>query len=202
MNGHNLLAHKLDKKQIAYQMQNNAFLEISDIETAQKLTDRINPEALHKVLDVFARHYSPVPESLGLGYTWTVQQIECATDIMFPKPEYLSPIYDEIIRTAIFTVKPEDIATFPGQRITYNCTKEIGTNYNQRILGTRIKHHMGDASIKMYDKFGRVLRIESTCNDISTFRVEREVQHRDGTSSVKKAPLEKAFTACISCSRS
>ena len=58
MNGHNLLAHKLDKKQIAYRMQDNAFLEISDIETAQKLSDRINPEGLHKVLDVFARRYS------------------------------------------------------------------------------------------------------------------------------------------------
>lgn len=145
-------------------MQDNAFLEISDIETAQKLSDRINPQGLHKVLDVFARRYSPVPESLGLGYTWTVQQIECATDIMFRKPEYLAPIYDEIIHTAIYTVKPDNIATFLGQRITYNCTKEIGTNYNQRILGTRIKHHMGDVSIKMYDKFGCVLRITDILN--------------------------------------
>ena len=52
---------------------------------------------------------------------------------------------------------------------------------------------MGDVSIKMYDKFGCVLRIESTCNDISTFRVEREVQHRDGTSDIRKAPLKKSI---------
>lgn len=174
-------------------MQDNAFLEISNIESAQKLSDRINPEGLHRVLDVFAGRYSPVPDSLSLGYTWTVQQIECATDIMFRKSEYLEPLYDEIIRTAIFTVKPDNIATFLGQRITYNCTREIGTNYNQRILGTRIKHHMGDVSIKMYDKFGRVLRIESTCNDISTFRVKREVQHRDGTFDVRKEPLKKSI---------
>lgn len=174
-------------------MQGNAFLEISDVEAAQKLSGRINPEGLHKVLDVFARRYSPVPASLGLGYTWTLQQIECATDIMFRQSEYPAAVYDEIIRTAIFTVKPDDIATFLGQRITYNCTKEIGTNYNQRILGTRIKHHMGDVSIKMYDKFGCVLRIESTCNDISSFRVEREVPHRDGTSDVRKAPLKKSI---------
>ena len=44
MNGHNLLAYKLDKKQLSYRMQDNAFLEISDIETAQKLSDRINPQ--------------------------------------------------------------------------------------------------------------------------------------------------------------
>ena len=193
MNGHNLLAHKLLEKNIDYRMHDNAFLEISDIETAQKLSDRINPEDLHKVLDVFAKRYCPVADSLGLSYTWTVQQIECSTDIMFRQPQDLSPIYDEIIRRAIFTVKPDDIATFLGQRITYNCKKEVGTNYHERILGTRIKHHMGDVSIKMYDKFGTVLRIESTCNDIGAFRVKREVIHRDGSATVQKAPLKKSI---------
>lgn len=52
---------------------------------------------------------------------------------------------------------------------------------------------MGDVSIKMYDKFGCVLRIECTCNDIGTFRVEREVEHRDGTRSVQKVPLKKSI---------
>lgn len=193
MNGHNLLANKLQKKDIRYRMVDNAFLEISDVETAQKLSDRINPEDLHKVLDVFAKRYAPVADSLGLGYTWTIQQIECATDIMFKQPKNLQPLYDEIIRTAIHTVKPDNIATFLGQRITYNCCKEIGTNFNQRILGTRIKHHMGDVSIKMYDKFGHVLRIESTCNDVSSFRVKREVKHRDGSSTEQKAPLKKSI---------
>ena len=174
-------------------MLDNAFLEVSDVDMAQKLSDRINPEWLHKILDVFAKRYCPAAESLGPGYTWTVQQIECATDIMFKQLKELAPLYDEIIKTAIFTVKPDNIATFLGQRITYNCKKEVGTNYNQRILGTRIKHHMGDVSIKMYDKFGHVLRIESICNDISTFRVKHKVEHLNGSSSMQKAPLKKSI---------
>ena len=174
-------------------MHDNAFLEVSDVETAQKLSDRINPEDLHKVLDVFAKRYCPVVENLGLNYTWTIQQIECATDIMFKQLGELEPLYDEIVRTAIYTVKPDNIATFLGQRITYNCKKEVGTNYNQRILGTRINHHMGDVSIKMYDKFGHVLRIESTCNDIGTFRVKRKVEHRVGGATEQKASLKKSI---------
>ncbi len=193
MNGHNPLAYRLQKKNIHYRMHENAFLEVSDVETARKLSDRINPEGLHKVLDVFAKRYCPVAESLGLSCTWTVQQIECAADIMFKQPGDLALLYDEIVRTAIFTVKPDNIATFLGQRITYNCKKEVGANYSQRILGTRIKHHMGDVSIKMYDKFGQVLRIESTCNDIGTVRVKRKAEHRDGSSSEQKAPLKKSI---------
>jgi len=193
MNGHNLLANKLDKRGIEYELVGNAFVNISDVETAQKLSDRINPEGLHKVLDIFAERYCPVAKSLGLGYAWTIMQIECATDIMFKRREYLQPMYDELTRTAVHTVRPDNIATFLGQKITYNCKKEVGTNFNQRILGTRIKHHMGDVSIKMYDKFGIVLRIESTCNDVGAFRVMREVQHRDGTATEEKAPMKKSI---------
>ncbi len=52
---------------------------------------------------------------------------------------------------------------------------------------------MGDVSVEMYDRFGRVLRIESTCNAISTFHMEREAQHKDGTSDIRKAPLKKSL---------
>lgn len=52
---------------------------------------------------------------------------------------------------------------------------------------------MGDVSIKMYDKFGHVLRIESTCNDIGTFRVKRQVEHRDDNFTEQKAPLKKSI---------
>ena len=193
MNGHNYLSNKMKKKGIEYETIDNAFSYISDQEMAQKLSERINPEDIHKALDAFAKRYCPVAHELGLTYSWTVMQIECSTDIIFKSPEYLQPVYDEIIKTAIFTVKPDNIATFLGKKITYNCKKEVGTNYNQRFLGTRIKHHMGDVSIKMYDKHGIVLRIESTCNNIGEFRVNRKVLHRDGSSSEQKASMKKSI---------
>ncbi|MDR2970932.1 MAG: hypothetical protein LBU83_03250, partial [Bacteroidales bacterium] len=68
---------------------------------------------------------------------------------------------------------------------------EIGNNYHVRIEGTRIKHTMGSVSIKMYDKFSKILRIETTCNDISFFKHFREVVHRDGTTSNQMASLKK-----------
>ena len=183
----------LDKKGIEYETLDNAFINIQDFETAQKLSDRINPEGLHKILDIFAERYCPIAKGFDMGYAWTIMQIECSTDVVFKKQEFLQPIYDQIIRTAIHTVRPDNIATFLGQRITYNCKKEAGNNFNQRILGTRIKHHMGDVSIKMYDKFGLVLRIESTCNDIGAFRVKREVNHNDGSVTEEKAPMRKSI---------
>lgn len=50
---------------------------------------------------------------------------------------------------------------------------------------------MGTVSIKMYDKFGFVLRIETTVNDVSQFKLSRDVQQREGTIVQKVAPMKK-----------
>ena len=41
-----------------------------------------------------------------------------------------------------------------------------------------MKHRFGKSSIKMYDKSGIVLRIETTTNDVSFFKHHRRVEHR------------------------
>lgn len=41
VHGHNLLVSKLQKKEIAYRMYDNAFLETLDIEATPKFSDRI-----------------------------------------------------------------------------------------------------------------------------------------------------------------
>ena len=47
---------------------------------------------------------------------------------------------------------------------TLNARKqgEIGNNFSTRIQGTRIRHHMGPASLKLYDKAGLIARVECT----------------------------------------
>ena len=118
-------------------------------------------------------------------------QQEYATDIVFKNQEYLKPIYDDLIATAIHTVKPANIATFFSQKLHGNYEGEMGNNYNIRSEGSRIKHTMGQVSIKMYDKFNKILRIETTVNDVSFFKHYRSVEHRDGTTSQQQASVKK-----------
>jgi predicted transcriptional regulator len=190
-NGHNLLACKLKELGIDYTMLDNAFDSISDAVKAQELSDSIRVEDLKEKFDEFAWKYCPIYKELGFRYHWTVMQAEYSTDLVFRKQEDLQPIYREIIATSIHTVKPEHIGTFLGRKLDPRYQGEVGNNYNVRKEGTCIKHLMGEASIKMYDKFSKILRIETTCNDISFFKHYREVEHRDGTKSNKNAHLKK-----------
>ena len=52
---------------------------------------------------------------------------------------------------------------------------------------------MGKVSIKMYDKFNYILRIEQTTNDVTFFKHYRKVRHRDGTQTEKFAAMKKSI---------
>ena len=81
--------------------------------------------------------------------------------------------------------------SFLGRKITPQLKEELGSRLSTRIEGTCIKHQVGPVSIKMYDKFERVLRIATTVNDVSFFKHHREVEHKDRPPTRELAAVEK-----------
>lgn len=192
-NGHNLLARQLSQQGIGYRLVDNIFVEIEDFSRAQKLADSLRTETLHRILDRIAGWLCPILPHFKTGYHWSLMQVEYATDIVFSSMKDLRPVYEELVRTAIHTVKPEHVATFLGRKLGDGFEGEIGNDFHTRIEGTKIKHHMGRNSIKMYDKLGRALRIETTSNDVTFFKHYRRVEHRDGSWTMKNAPVKKSI---------
>lgn len=192
-NGHNALAAQLQREQIAFDQIDNAFLYIADFNRANELAATFDMEAVHQKLDYLAEQYCPAVKQLGLCYNWSIMQVEYATDIVFKRQSTLQAIYSHLLETLIQAVKPADIATFLGRKLHGNYQDEMGNRFNKRWLGTRLKHQMGPISIKMYDKFNIILRLETTVNKVGFFKQYRQVQHRDGTTSTKYAPMKKTI---------
>ena len=192
-NGHNWLAGCLRQENIAVFPLDNAFRDLGDFARAQELADEFPVERLHRLLDTLATRYCPVLAHFNVTYHWSLMQVEYATDIIFRRQDDLRPIYETLVRTAIHAVKPNHVATFLGRKLTGNYADELGNDFHTRVEGTRLKHHMGPVAIKLYDKQALVLRIETTANDVSFFRHHRTVEHRDGTSETKLAPMQKTI---------
>jgi hypothetical protein len=192
-NGHNWLANQMRKECIDFTQCDNTFVKISGFESAQALADQFSAEMLQSALDHYAALYCPVADALGLSYYWSIKELEYATDIVFKRQSDLAPIYQSLARMAIHSVKPDNVATFLSRRLHDNFADELGNDFHTRLEGTRIKHHMGAASIKMYDKHQMVLRIETTVNDVSFFKHHREVIHRDGSREMALAPVKKTI---------
>jgi hypothetical protein len=196
-NGHSWLARKLTAKGIGYTIADNAFVRIDDWARAQQLADALSPDQLHRTLDRYAAQCCPVSDVFGQSYHWSLMQVEYATDLAFRSTTTLGPLYEQLVRQSVLSVKAEQVATFLGRQITPLLAQEIGSQFSTRIAGTCIKHHFGKCSIKMYDKHGIVLRIETTANDVSFFKHHRKVEHRKGPATRALAPVKKSIYSLI-----
>ena len=192
-NGHNWLAAQLRAHGIAYEQVDNAVVDLADFARAQALADDLRVALVHAALDRLAQRYCPILKRLDVRYHWSLMQVEYATDIVFTDAQALADLYEPLTRTAIHAVKAQHVATFLGHKLTAAYSGELGTDFTTRILGTRIKHHMGPVALKLYDKFGRILRIETTANDVTFFKHHRTVEQKDGQRVVKLAPVRKTI---------
>jgi hypothetical protein len=192
-NGHNLLAGQLKRAGIGHTLLDNAFIEIGDFGQAQALADDLDVKALHRKLDGWAERFCPVLKDFPSRPHWSLMQVEYSTDVVFKRQADFEPLCEAITYTAIHAVKPENVATFLGRKLDGRYEGELGNDFHTRIEGTRIKHHMGPASLKLYDKMGLMARVECTANDVSFFKYYREVEQKDGTRVMKVAPVKKSI---------
>jgi hypothetical protein len=204
-NGHSWLARKLTAQGIGYSMADNAFVRIEDWGRAQQLADALSPDQLHRTPDRYAALCCPISEVFRQSYHWSLMQVEYATDLAFRSTATLGPLYEQLVRQSVLSVKAEQVATFLGRQITPLLAQEVGSQFSTRIEGTCFKHRFGKCSIKMYDKHGIVLRIETTSNDVSFFKHHRKgptpakagVEHRQGPSTRKLAPVKKSIYSLV-----
>jgi len=196
-NGHGALAMALKREGINHVPADNAFLRIDDLDRAQALADAFSPDVLHRRLDCYAQWLCPVLDVFGQAYHWSIRQAEYSTDLMFRSEQILAPLYDAISRQAVLAANAERVSGFLGKKVTPQLAQEIGSRLSTRIEGRCIKHTMGAAGVKVYDKFSRVLRIETTVNDLSFFKHHRKVEHQDGHTTRELAPLKKTIYSLI-----
>src|SRR5512135_3622338 len=186
VNGHEWLAQQMVQKKLGFVQQHNAFTQLDDPAQAQRLADRFAQLKWPRILDRWARQVNPLLRELVPGYPvhWVVDQAEYATDLLFTSRAALAGLYRSLLGYAVRTFTPKDILGFLGRKWDRRFDGEVHTHYeDDRWFGTRIKHRMKTNWLKMYDKFGLILRVETVINSPKEFSVYRTRQHHAGTSS-------------------
>jgi hypothetical protein len=186
INGREWLAHQMDRYGMEYAKKENCFPWISHVAGAQRLMDKQLEVNWPSQLDELLRQNHPLAgeicQPLGLRYYWTTEESEYATDVMFRSPEALARLYSGLVRHAITSFSSSDVMRFLGHRVAAhghvrgNFQGEVVSSLKERPEGIRVKHTLNGNSIKMYDKQGSVLRVETTINHSRDFRVYRERQ--------------------------
>ena len=183
LNGREWLARRLDQAGVGYRKQENCFVWLEDAKRAQKLFDGQLRTAWPELLTGMARQLNPVHAEIfdawPLSYYWSTHQSEWATDIMFKDADALAALYPRLLQHAMTGFGSFDVMRFLGCKglatgaIHGRFAGQVVSDLKVRPEGVRIKHRVNGNSIKMYDKQGRVLRVEATINEPKDFKVYR-----------------------------
>jgi hypothetical protein len=190
LNGREWLARQLDQAGIGYKRRDNCFVDLGDLPRAQRLFDRQLNTNWARLLDELADAVHPTRKKLmgdcPSDYYWSADESEWASDVMFRSSRELGQLYPHLIRHAMTSLGSREVMRFLGRKVPagggiYNHFQgEVMTDLRQRPEGMRIKHRLNRNSIKMYDKQGSVLRVETTINDARDMKVYRPKEGDEG----------------------
>lgn len=197
VNGHSWLARRMSKCGVGFHQQDNAFVRLVRPDRTQHLADQFQRLRWVRQLNGWARKVNPILGErwlAGKQYYWVIEQAEYATDVIFKSPAALNRLYDRLLDHAIVNLSAEDILTFLGRKLNGNFQGEVLTDCKKkRWPGVRIKHRMKQNWLKMYNKSGCVLRIETVINKSTEFRVRRKVT-RKGRPCTAWTPMNKGVS--------
>jgi hypothetical protein len=177
VNGHDWLARQLAQRRLGFVQHDNAFTQLDQPDQVQQLADRFCHLDWVKILDRWARQINPLLGQAWLqpgDYYWVIDQAEYSTDVLFRDRATLSELYPLLLDHALLHFSASDILTFLGRKLHHRFDGEVLTDCKKdRLPGARIKHRVKNNWLKMYDKFGQILRIETVMNQPREFRVRR-----------------------------
>ncbi|NJL73382.1 MAG: hypothetical protein HC888_18545 [Candidatus Competibacteraceae bacterium] len=178
-----LLAHGID-----YAKRGNCFTWVADTVQAQELLDAQLRTKWPVLLDGLVSGMCPSLHGLcapfQLGYYWSAEQTEYATDVMFESSSSLNTLFPTLLAHGMRVSDSRTVMRYLGKG-GENATmgrmpKEVKTDLRARHEGVRLKHWVNENSIKMYNKEGSVLRVETTINNPRGFKAFRAANDEVG----------------------
>ena len=193
LNGRDWLAEQMTAAGMAYEKKDNCFAWVEDFEAAQKLLDAQLRTEWAPLLDSWVLQSNPLEATLlatPVPYYWSVETAEYATDIAFRSAADLTALYPLFVQHGYATLQSTDLLRFMGYHVrkdgkpSVDLAGEVVTKIEELDEGMRVKFEILLNLLKMYDKFGVVLRLENLLRDVRHFKVLRRREGDD------EGPLE------------
>jgi hypothetical protein len=180
LNGREWLARQMDEAGIGYQQRDNCFLSVADPARAQQLLDQQLHTDWNTTLRGLLAQAHPLHAELERPfhqeYYWSAAQTEYATDLLFADAASLAGLYPQFLHHAIRSFGSASVLRFLGRVQPQAFQGEVTSTLKRRPEGVCVRHTVNGNSIKVYDKQGSVLRVETTVVHPEQFKVYRPAE--------------------------
>jgi len=197
-NGRHWLEGQLQKEQIAYIKDGNCFRWIEHPEKAQELFDQQLAVNWTELLEARRKACFGVVDSLfeeAMHYYWSADETEWASDLMFKSTSELDRLFPMLARFGLQIADSANVMRFLGKispeaPLPGRVSADVRGDRRRRYEGVRVKHWCGGNSVKVYNKAGNVLRVETGINHTRSFKVFRRA-HDDPSQPIRWQPMRK-----------
>jgi hypothetical protein len=182
LNGREWLGRQMDAAGLSYERRDNCFSWVQDLPRAQALLDAQLRTDWSALLDTLTRRSNPLHGRLfgvPTPHYWSVEESEWASDLLFRSQGELAQFMPWALRHGLFVLGSVEVLRFLGHPIPKHgavnghFAGEVMTDFKRRPQGVRLKHQVKKNWMKLYDKQGTVLRIETVINDVTDMKSYR-----------------------------
>jgi len=168
MNGHNYLRQQFDIQGIRYKMNDNSFVEVSDVGSLESLVNAFQPSVALNRVDYWMRILfrfdkgNKSTRSKLLTHQWYTYQTEVSFNVIFKSAKFLNSYFQRILHKHHTIGLPDRLTKIFGLSRRVDNSKTTQRTYSVQAC---IKHWLEKNSIKCYNKGGCLLRVETTINN-------------------------------------
>src|SRR5271169_6420531 len=197
LNGHSFIEQELNRAQIGFRKNDNAFLAIDDVAALQAAADRLSPEIIRKRLDYWTLILGPkfsVKErkQLNLSRFYAISQIEYCRNFIFKRNFPIHKLFERSCELGLWRLTAKKIAEIFGTRLHRRHRGKLATVIDQIEHGHHVfRAYFKSAFLKQYEKFSTFLRNELCSNNLTDFGLKKGLDHLDAVRQTFQAITDR-----------
>ncbi len=122
LNGHSFMERELNRKQIGFRKDDNAFLAVDDVAALQAAADRLSPEIIRKQLDYWTLILGPKfskkeRSQMSLSRFYSISQIEYCRNFIFKRHFPIHKIFERGCEIGLWRLTANRISEIFGVRL-------------------------------------------------------------------------------------
>jgi hypothetical protein len=185
LNGHSFMEQELNRKQIGFRKNDNAFLAVNDVTELQAAADRLSPSIIRKQLDYWTLILGPKfskkeRREMNLSRFYAIAQIEYCRNFIFKRHFPIHKIFERSCEIGLWRLTANRISEIFGVRLNKRLRGKLATVIDQIEHGHHVfRAYWKNAFLKQYEKFSRFLRNELCSNNLRDFGLKKGLDHLD-----------------------
>ena len=185
LNGHNFIERELNRAQVGFRKNDNAFLAIDDVAALQAAADRLSPDIIRERLDYWTLILGPkfsVKERkrVKLSRFYAISQIEYCRNFIFKRNFPIHKLFERGCELGLWRLTAHKIAEIFGARLHRRLPGKLATVIDQIEHGHHVfRAYFKHAFLKQYEKFATFLRNELCSNNLNDFGLKKGLDNLD-----------------------